>query len=122
MRDLESPLLPRHIVSGLVGLSPQTLRRWEAFGIPARAGRRPGSRLYSWREVDQLQRAAYFIKTRRRSLAEVRRLLMRHTPTGAETVWLITRAKPPVRPRRRGEVVAVTLPRSARRRGQRRRS
>lgn len=119
MRDLASPLLPRHVVSGLVGLSPQTLRRWEAFGIPARAGRRPGPRLYSWREVDQLQQAAYLIKTRRRSLAEVKRHLKRSWARGVETVWLTARSKPPVRPRRRGGVVAVTLPRSARRRGRR---
>jgi DNA-binding transcriptional MerR regulator len=102
MHDLTSPLLPRRVVSGLTGLSPAMLRRWDALGLLSRAGRRR-PRLYSWREVERLQRAASLVKTRRVPLAQVRRLLTD------------SRSGLP----RRGGVTPVAVPRSARRRGRR---
>ena len=103
MQDLEFPFLTSRIVSGLTGLSPRTLRRWESEGIsPAprrRGGRRPSgeSRLYSWHEVERLQHAAYLLKTRRLSLPEVKRLLTRRQAASAGHDWVIARPKPRVR-------------------------
>jgi len=108
MRDLEFPLLTSRIVSGLTGLSPQALRRWEARGIPSesrrrRVGRlsvrlaRGGPRLYSWQDVEQLQRATYLVETGRVPAAEVRRLLERTAGAVAETEWVISRPKPRTR-------------------------
>ncbi|HEX9245445.1 MAG TPA: MerR family transcriptional regulator, partial [bacterium] len=84
MRDLELPFLSPRIVAGLTGLSLSTLRRWQTQGIPNGtrrrgpngAGRRNGGGpLYSWSDVEQLQRAAHFLKTKSLSPAEVKRLL-----------------------------------------------
>jgi DNA-binding transcriptional MerR regulator len=75
MRDLTSPLLPGRVVSGLVGISLTTLRRWDAAPGAMSRARRRASRLYSWREVERLQRAASLTKTHRLSLAQVRDFL-----------------------------------------------
>jgi len=106
MRDLELPFLSPRIVAGLTGLSLSTLRRWQTQGIPDGtrrrgpngAGRRNGgSPLYSWSDVEQLQRAAHLLKTRSLSLAEVKRLLKKSAAksTGpARRDWVIARPKP----------------------------
>src|SRR5207245_10565418 len=84
MQDLELPFLSPRIVAGLTGLSLSTLRRWQTQGIPngARrrgpngAGRRDGgSPLYSWSDVEQLQRETHLLKNRRLSMADVTRLI-----------------------------------------------
>ena len=106
MHDLKCPLLAPQIVSGLTGLSPRLLRRWEALGIPAnsrrrRSGKRGGDgRLYSWDEVEQLQRATHLIRTRRLSLAEARRLLKQGADASLERDWVIARPMPRLRRRR----------------------
>lgn len=104
MRDLEFPFLASRVVSGLTGLSAKTLRRWEEEGIPAprgRGGRRPARRprLYSWREVEQLQQATHLLKNRRLPLAEVKRLLGRSQAASLDRDWVIARPKPRVRRR-----------------------
>ena len=105
MHDLKCPLLAPRIVSGLTGLSPRLLRRWEALGIPAdsrkrRAGKKGGGPLYSWDEVEQLQRANHLVKTRRLSLAEARRLLKQGVAASLDRDWVIARPMPRVRRRR----------------------
>jgi len=106
VHDLKCPLLAPQIVSGLTGLSPRLLRRWEALGIPAnsrrrRSGKRGGDgRLYSWDEVEQLQRATHLIRTRRLSLAEARRLLKQGADASLERDWVIARPMPRLRRRR----------------------
>jgi DNA-binding transcriptional MerR regulator len=117
MRDLTSPLLSQRTVAGLVGVSQATIRRWEEAGILSGPGRRSASRLYSWREVERLQRAAYFVKARRISVAQVKRLLNNGLPGPQDADWIRTRPAPRLRQRRsgRGGVRVVALPRSARR-------
>ncbi|HLJ59171.1 MAG TPA: MerR family transcriptional regulator [bacterium] len=118
MRDLESPVLPRAIVSRLTGLSFGTLARWRASGIAPRRGRRGARALYSWDDVERLQRAAHLVRTRRLPLADVKRLLARRAPAASSPKWVVARPKPA--PRRRRRVVAFALPRSATRRPRRR--
>ncbi len=110
MQDLEFPFLTSRIVSGLTGLSAKTLRRWEEEGIPAtprsRGGGQPGRaggrqpRLYSWREVEQLQQTTHLLKSRRLSLGEVKRLLTRSQAASLDRDWVIARPKPRVRRQR----------------------
>jgi DNA-binding transcriptional MerR regulator len=103
MQDLEFPLLTPRIVSGLTGISPKTLRRWEAQRVlpPARrrSTRKPasGTRLYSWREVEQLQQATYLVKTKRLPLAEVKRFLKQSAAASIDRDWVIARPKPRTR-------------------------
>ena len=119
MRDLESPVLPGAIVSRLTGLSLGTFARWRALGIVPRRGRRGGRALYSWDDVERLQRAAHLVKTRRLPLADVKRMLARRTQAASSPTRVVARPRPATRRWRR--VVAVALPRSATR-GPRRRS
>jgi hypothetical protein len=56
MGHLTAPLLPPRVVADMIGLSPASLRRWDAALLP-RAGRRP--RRYSWAEVEVLQHAVH---------------------------------------------------------------
>lgn len=106
MHDLELPFLSPRIVAGLTGVSLSTLRRWQTRGIPNGtrrqvrdgAGRRNGgSSLYSWSDVEQLQRATHLLKTRSLSLAEVKRLLKKNAAKNAGPArrdWVIARPKP----------------------------
>lgn len=105
MEDLEFPFLTSRIVSGLTGLSERTLRRWEEKGILP-AGRRihksprksfGAGRLYSWREVEQLQQATHLMKGKRLPIAVVRGLLERSQSASLDRDWVIDRPKPKVR-------------------------
>lgn len=111
MRDLESPVLPPAIVSRLTGVSLAALARWRALGIAPRRGRRGARALYSWDDVERLQRAAHLVRTRRLPLADVKRLLARTAPAASTPKRVVARPKPARRRWRR--VVAVALPRSA---------
>ncbi len=66
MQDHTQPLFTVSVVSSLVGVSPQTLRNWEARGLvaPLREGR-THRRLYTWQNIERLQRIRY-LATRRR--------------------------------------------------------
>ena len=114
MEDLEFPLLTSRIVSGLTGLSERTLRHWEKKGIlreslPAdrRRSRRPprkafgAPRLYSWREVEQLQQATHLLKRKRVSIEAVKRLLEQSQSASLDRDWVIDRPRPKVRRQRR---------------------
>lgn len=110
MEDLEFPLLTSRIVSGLTGLSERTLRKWEENGIlPAgrRRTRRPprkasgAPRLYSWREVEQLQQATYLLKGKRVPIEAVKRLLEQSQSASLDRDWVIDRPRPKVRRQRR---------------------
>ncbi len=107
MQDLEFPLLTPRVVSGLTGLSAKTLRQWEQKRIlvasPRSRARKPSRtpRLYSWREVEQLQQATHLMKTRRLPMAAVRRLLERSQSASLDRDWVIARPKPKVRHRSR---------------------
>ena len=110
MKDLEFPLLTSRIVSGLTGLSERTLRQWEEKGIlPAGRGptRRPpemaprAPRLYSWREVEQLQQATHLMKGKRLPIGEVKRLLEESQSASLDHDWVIDRPRPKVRRQRR---------------------
>src|SRR5579862_8791729 len=56
MGHLTAPLLQPRVVADMIGLSPASLRRWDAALLPG-ADRRP--RRYSWAEVEILQRAVH---------------------------------------------------------------
>ncbi len=109
MEDLEFPFLTPRIVSGLTGLSERTLRRWEEKGILPAGRRTPQSpqkplgaaRLYSWREVEQLQQATHLIKGRRLPIGEVKRLLEQSQSASLDHDWVIDRPRPKVRRQRR---------------------
>ncbi|HLW47408.1 MAG TPA: hypothetical protein VKW09_06525 [bacterium] len=119
MGHLTAPLLQPRVVADLIGLSPASLRRWDAALLP-RAGRRP--RRYSWAEVEVLQRAVHqasgrggtpaaFQGSRRIGPLRARRAA---TP-GADGAR--RRNRPAKRRPAEGRgVVPVALPRSARRR------
>ena len=105
MEDLEFPFLTPRIVSGLTGLSERTLRRWEEKGILP-AGRRTQqsprkplrvARLYSWREVEQLQQATHLMKGKRLPITVVRGLLERSQSASLDRDWVIDRPKPKAR-------------------------
>jgi predicted site-specific integrase-resolvase len=98
MRDLTSPLLSQRTVAGLAGVSQATIRRWERAGILAGSRRRSASRLYSWREVERLQRAAYFVKTERIPVAQVKRFLNNGVAVIRDADW-IRAPRLPLRPR-----------------------
>lgn len=103
MQDIELPVLTLRFVSGLTGLSANTLRRWEQQGILAAPRRDPGRKpprprtLYSWREVEQLQQARYLLKTRRLPMGEVKRLLEQRQAASLDRDWVAARPKPKAR-------------------------
>ncbi len=99
MHDLTSPLLSQRTVAELAGVSRATIRRWEKAGILSRPSRRSASRLYSWREVEQIQRAAYFIKAERIPVAQVKRLLTNGVPGVRDADWIRARSAPRLRRR-----------------------
>jgi DNA-binding transcriptional MerR regulator len=119
MEHLEFPLLTSRIVSGLTGLSARTLRQWEDKGILPAARRRTrrspraasgAPRLYSWRDVEQLQQATHLIRRKRLPMAEVKRLLEQSQSASLDHEWVIDRHRPRVRhqPRAGGNGYAGT--------------
>ncbi len=50
------------VASSLVGVSPQTLRKWERHGLifPIREGRLR-RRLYEWRDIERAQQIRYLV-------------------------------------------------------------
>lgn len=94
MRDLISPLLSQRTVAGLAGVSQATIRRWERAGILSGSSRRSATRLYSWREVERLQRAVYFVKAEGIPVAQVKRLLNNGVPGVRDAEWIRARSSP----------------------------
>jgi hypothetical protein len=113
MGHLTAPLLQPRVVADLIGLSPASLRRWDA-ALLSGAGRRP--RRYSWAEVEILQRAVHHASGRGGTPAAFQGM------RGAAAVGAdrVRRTRATGRRRRaRHSVVTVGLPRSARRRERR---
>ncbi|HKV45439.1 MAG TPA: MerR family transcriptional regulator [bacterium] len=107
MQDLEFRFLTPPIVAGLTGLTPRTLRRLRTHGIPAASRRRdPRSRqagpLYSWQDVEQLQRATYLLKAKRLPLPEIKQFLEQSAAASIDRDWVIARPKPRLRRRTSG--------------------
>jgi hypothetical protein len=108
-------LFPIGLVSVLTGLRPAALRRWERQGLiaPVRAGRRR-RRLYSWRDVEQIQHLRHLIETEKLSPLQARAAVQEGWPrfTGWENRLWGRRRRPP----RRGGARVISLPESAFRR------
>lgn len=68
-----NPVFTVSVASNLVGVSPQTLRRWERYGLvcPVREGR-SRRRLYSWHEVERAQEIRYLVIRKHVPLREVK--------------------------------------------------
>ncbi len=104
MKELTHPLFTVSVVSSLVGVSPQTLRNWEARGLvtPLREG--PARRrLYRWPDIERLQRIHYLARRRRVPLRKVKFYL--HLPQAA-----VRSPSADHEPRRRGGLGALFLP------------
>jgi hypothetical protein len=106
MADPKEELFPIGIVSLLTGLRPSTLRRWEERGLvaPVRSGRRR-LRLYSWRDIEQIQLLRHLMETEGLSPLQARAAIQEGWPrfTGWERgLWW--RSRPP---RRGGNRIAV---------------
>ncbi len=73
MKNLTQPLFTVSVVSSLVGVSPQTLRNWEARGLVAPLREGPTRRrLYTWPDIERLQRIHYLASRRRVPLRKVK--------------------------------------------------
>lgn len=81
MQDHTQPLFTVSVVSSLVGVSPQTLRNWEARGLvaPLREGGLH-RRLYTWQEIQRLQRIRYLATRRRVPLRKMKVALLLPQP------------------------------------------
>lgn len=114
MGHFTAPLLQPRLVAELTGLSPASLRRWDRALLP-RAARRP--RRYSWAEVEILQRAVYLASGRGGTPAAFQGLRVVEPRTRRKAAPGRARRAPSTRrSRARRGVVAIGLPRSARRR------
>src|SRR5437660_453384 len=62
MKQQTNPFFTVSVASSLVGVSPQTLRKWEQHGLiyPVREGR-SRRRLYSWQDIERAQQIRYFV-------------------------------------------------------------
>ncbi len=100
-------LFPIGLVSLLTGLRPSTLRRWEERGLiaPVRSGRRR-LRLYSWRDIEQIQLIRHLMETEGLSPLQARAAIQEGWPRfrGWERELWRRRNRPP---RRGGSRVAV---------------
>ncbi|HEV2284283.1 MAG TPA: hypothetical protein VGX75_18000 [bacterium] len=119
MGHFTAPLLQPRVVADLIGLSPASLRRWDAALLPG-ADRRP--RRYSWAEVEILQRAVHHASGRGGTPAAFQGMRTGGPAVGTARGGAdgVGRTRATGRRRRaRRSVVTVALPRSARRRGRR---
>jgi hypothetical protein len=106
MGHLTAPLLQPRVVADMIGLSPASLRRWDAALLPG-ADRRP--RRYSWAEVEILQRAVHQASGRGGTPAAFQGMRAVPSPHAGGRARATGRRR-----RARRSVVAVALPRSAR--------
>jgi DNA-binding transcriptional MerR regulator len=83
MKQQTQPLFTASVAARLAGVSPGTLRRWEARGLitPLRDGR-ARRRLYSWQDIERAQQIRYLV-------------LRRHIPLRAVKVQLRVLAAQP---------------------------
>ena len=73
MAQQTQPLFTVSVAGRLAGVSPGTLRRWEARGLiaPLRDGR-ARRRLYSWQDIERAQQIRYLVLRRRIPLRAVK--------------------------------------------------
>jgi len=73
MMQQTQPLFTVSVAGRLAGVSPGTLRRWEARGLitPLRDGR-ARRRLYSWQDIERAQQIRYLVLRRRIPLRAVK--------------------------------------------------
>lgn len=73
MKQQTNPFFTVGVASSLVGVSPQTLRKWEQHELifPVREGR-SRRRLYSWRDIERAQQIRYLVIRKRVLLRNVR--------------------------------------------------
>lgn len=73
MRQQPQPMFTVSVAGRLAGVSPGTLRRWEARGLitPMRDGR-ARRRLYSWQDIERAQQIRYLVLRRRIPLRAVK--------------------------------------------------
>lgn len=102
MKQLAQPLYTVSVASGLAGVSPSTLRRWEARGLiaPVRESR-SRRRLYAWSDIERAQQIRYLVLRRHVPLRAVkphlRMLAAREAVRGMEI--LPARGGTPLAPR-----------------------
>jgi DNA-binding transcriptional MerR regulator len=106
MKQLMQPLFTTSVASSLVGVSSQTLRKWEAAGLVAPVrNERTRRRLYSWAEIERMQQIRYLVSRRRVPLRKVKPML--RALAGRRVSGLITDDR-----RRRAPLsVPIALPR-----------
>lgn len=86
MEQQTNPFFTVSVASNLVGVSPQTLRKWEQYGLiyPVREGR-SRRRLYSWRDIERAQQIRYLVIRKHVPLRHIRMQLrlgaVRKVPT-----------------------------------------
>lgn len=107
-----SELFPIGVVSVLTGLRPHVLRRWEEQGLvaPVRVGK-ARRRMYSWRDIEQIQLLRYLMEHEKLSPLQARAAVQEGWPrfVGWEgRLW----GRPRKSPRRGGAryVVAIARP------------
>jgi DNA-binding transcriptional MerR regulator len=73
MKQQTNPFFTVSVASSLVGVTPQTLRKWEQHELihPVREGR-SRRRLYSWRDIERAQQIRYLVVRKRVLLRDVR--------------------------------------------------
>ncbi|HEX9532687.1 MAG TPA: MerR family transcriptional regulator [bacterium] len=67
------PVFTVGVAGSLVGVSPQTLRKWERHGLlsPVREGHQR-RRLYSWRDIERAQQIRYLVIRKHIPLRDVK--------------------------------------------------
>lgn len=76
MNQPTQPLFTTSVASSLVGVSSQTLRKWETVGLIAPVRNRPSNRrLYSWADIERMQQIRYLVTRRRVPLRKVKAML-----------------------------------------------
>ncbi len=73
MKQQTHPFFTVGVASSLVGVSPQTLRKWERHGLisPVREGR-SRRRLYEWRDIERAQQIRYLVVRKHIPLRDVK--------------------------------------------------
>jgi DNA-binding transcriptional MerR regulator len=73
MKHPTPPFFTVSVASSLVGVSPQTLRKWERYGLiaPVREGR-ARRRLYAWPDIERAQQIRYLVVRKRVALRHVK--------------------------------------------------
>src|SRR2546427_11089963 len=73
MKQQTNPFFTVSVAGSLVGVTPQTLRKWEQHGLiyPVREGR-SRRRLYSWRDIERAQQIRYLVIRKHVPLRDVR--------------------------------------------------